>query len=327
MKLDPELDRSLDRVPNRGADARLHDLGIIHLLRDTLAMHEIMGITLPVDARVTTENRRFLGADGNELMARVYRAAAPVDGAEPATAAAGLVYFHGGGYLLGDVYTEEDRCLELCAPGGITIVSLAYRLAPDAPHPAPSEDGYAGLCWVAENASELGIDAARLAVGGSSAGGGLAAAVSLMARDRGEPPLAFQLLVYPMLDDRLETPSMNAASDDHPLFTRAAAADAWGYFLDGHPADSYAAPARASDLTGLPPAYVSVAEHDPLRDEGIDYAQRLIQAGVPTELHLYPGTFHGFDIVGSRTDIGRRALGEQRAALEAALLSPRRQVR
>ena len=318
MKLDPELDRSLDRVPNRGADARLHDLGIIHLLRDTLAMHEIMGISLPVDTRVTTDNRTFLGADGTELTARVYRSAI----ADAGAAEAGLVFFHGGGYLLGDVYTEEDRCLALCAPGGITIASLSYRLAPDAPHPAPSEDGYAGLCWVAENASELGIDTARLAVGGSSAGGGLAASVALMARDRGGPPLAFQLLVYPMLDDRLETPSMNASSDDHPLFTRAAAADAWGYFLDGHPADAYAAPARADDLAGLPPAYVSVAEHDPLRDEGVDYARRLVQAGVPTELHLYPGTFHGFDIVGSRTAMGRRALGEQRAALEAALLSP-----
>lgn len=317
MNFDRELQRAIENLPAMEPQARLNDLRIIHMLRDTRALQRTLGTKMAKDPRVATQDTTFPGPGGRELAARIYSPAG--SGEETAgTLRAGLVFFHGGGYVMGDVYTEEERCLALCAPGGVVVVSLAYGLAPEEPHPAASEDGYAGLCWVADNAERFGIDTTRVAVGGSSAGGGLAAAVALMARDRGGPPLAFQLLVYPMLDDRLKTPSMTDGAD-YPLFNRRAAEDAWGHFLGGREADSYAAPARASDVAGLPPAYVMVAEHDPLRDEGIDYARRLVEAGVPTELHLVPGTFHGFDIVGLHTEVGRRAVDEQVRALQRTL--------
>ncbi|HZU80035.1 MAG TPA: alpha/beta hydrolase fold domain-containing protein, partial [Acidimicrobiales bacterium] len=171
--------------------------------------------------------------------------------------------------------------------------------------------------WVAEHVIDLGGAPGRLAVGGSSAGAGLAAATALALRDRGGPALALQLLVYPMLDDRMDSPSM-LASDDMPLLTRHALADAWGHYLAGRDADCYAAPARAADLRGLPSAFVLVAEQDPLRDEGLEYAGRLTRAGVPTELHLVPGAFHGFDIVGLRAEVSRLALDLQAGALRRA---------
>jgi acetyl esterase/lipase len=194
------------------------------------------------------------------------------------------------------------------------VVSVDYRLAPEHPFPAGVDDCYLALEWVSTHADELGIDPDRIAVGGSSSGGATAAGVTLMARDRGGPAIAFQLLVYPVIDDRLDTPSMRACIDT-PLFARHDAELMWSYYLGSEPSEvsPYAAPGRATDLAGLPPAYVCVAEFDPLRDEGIAYAQRLVGAGVSTELHLYPGTFHGFDALPSAVTI--RALDEQTAAL------------
>jgi acetyl esterase/lipase len=176
------------------------------------------------------------------------------------------------------------------------VVSVDYRLAPENPYPAGLEDCYAALQWTAAKASELGVDPARIAIGGSSAGGGLTAALALLARDRGGPAVKFQFLDIPELDDRLDTPSMTRFVDT-PIWNQPNAVRSWRYYLGGQPADQYAAPARAEDLTGLPPAYVAVCEFDPLRDEGLTYAHRLIQAGVPTELHHFPGTFHGSSMV------------------------------
>ena len=308
--LDPELAVVLERMAPAGTESQLDDLNFIRSLRDTFAMMKVLGTSLPTDERVTVENVSVPGpGDGREILVRLYR---PVDRGEGA-----LLYLHGGAYVLGDVYTEEEKCLHLAAEGRCLVASVGYALAPESPYPAGLEDAYAGLQWLSANATALGARPTRVAIGGTSAGAGLAAALALLARERGGPSICFQLLVYPMLDDRMDTPSMSMEAT--PLFTPRSAAQTWVHYLAGRPADHLAAPGRATDLRGLPPAYVLVAEHDPLRDEGADYARKLVEAGVPTELHLFPGTFHGFDLVGGRTRIGRRALDEQARALRHAL--------
>jgi acetyl esterase/lipase len=220
----------------------------------------------------------------------------------------GYVSIHGGGFAIGDVDMDAPGSLEVADKLGVVVVSVDYRLAPETPYPGPLEDCYAALEWTAAKASELGVDPARIGIGGDSAGGGLTAGLALLARDRGGPAVKFQYLGIPELDDRLETPSMTAFVDT-PMWHRPNAILSWKFYLGGQPADQYAAPARAEDLAGLPPAYVSVCEFDPLRDEGLTYAHRLIQAGVHTELHHFPGTFHGSGMV-------RAAAVSQRMAAE-----------
>ncbi|MGO1056886.1 alpha/beta hydrolase [Crossiella sp. CA198] len=233
-------------------------------------------------------------AGGPEVAIRVYTPAA--DGPLGA-----LVHIHGGGFVLGDLDLAERSALRVADQVGVVVVAMDYRLAPENPFPAGLDDCYATLEWTAKNAAELGVDPARIAVGGDSAGGGLAAAVALLTRDRGGPALAYQVLNIPELDDRLDTPSMTAYTDT-PMWHRPNAILSWDFYLgEGKRGTAevspYAAPARATDLSGLPPAFVAVCEFDPLRDEGLDYAQRLVQAGVSTELHLYPGTFHGSGLI------------------------------
>ena len=308
-QLDPELGALLARLP-MSSTTGFDDMDVVRAMRDTPALLRTLGRALPTDARVETANRTVPGPDGAPLEVRCYTPDDHDGGA--------LVFFHGGGYVIGDLYTEEQRCLELATAGRCVVVSVDYALAPERPYPAALDDALAALGWVAANATDLGADTDRLAVGGSSAGAGLAAATCLTVRDRGGPDICFQLLVYPMLDDRMDSPSMRA-SDGMALLDHRALAQAWRHYLGGQPADAYAAPARASDLSGLPRAYVLAAEHDPLRDEDLGYARRLVESGVPTELHLFPGTFHGFDLVGVRTDVGRRAVTEQAAALRHAV--------
>ncbi|MDT8913347.1 alpha/beta hydrolase [Amycolatopsis sp. PS_44_ISF1] len=233
-----------------------------------------------------------------------------------------LLDIHGGGFILGGADMDHEDNVGVARELGAVVVSVDYRLAPEAPYPAGLEDCYAVLAWTAENAAELGIDPARTVIHGISAGGGLAAALALLARDRGGPAIAFQFLGVPEIDDRLETPSMRAFVDT-PLWNRPRAELSWDCYLgegvrgtEGVPV--HAAPARATDLTGLPPAYVSVMEFDPLRDEGIRYAQALLAAGVTTELHLFPGTFHGSGVV-KHAVISRREKAEARAVLARAL--------
>jgi acetyl esterase/lipase len=182
-------------------------------------------------------------------------------------------------------------------------------LAPEHPFPAAVDDCYAALSWTAAGADDLGIDRSRVGVGGVSAGGGLAAAVALMTRDRGVPVVAFQMLIFPVLDDRMATASM--AFVDTPLFDGPAAARMWSSYLDANRSSTspYAAPARAEDLRGLPPTYLATGEFDPLRDEGISYALRLLAAEVSVELHNFAGTFHTFDVF--PTAISKRAANEQ----------------
>ncbi|WP_131739638.1 alpha/beta hydrolase [Actinomadura roseirufa] len=232
---------------------------------------------------------------GTRVPVRVYTPR-PGDGPRPA-----IVRFHGGSFVIGDLETDHLGCGSWARDIGAIVVNVDYRLAPEAPYPAGVEDCYAALTWVAGHAAELGADPARIAVAGSSAGGGLAAAVALMSRDRGGPALALQVLNYPALDDRLDTPSMRAFTET-PIFTAHHAELAWRYYLGEREGDvpAHAAPARAADLTGLPPALLLGCDFDPLRDEGLRYAARLLDAGVPVELHQYPGTVHGFDVMPTR---------------------------
>ncbi|MGW1029072.1 alpha/beta hydrolase [Streptomyces sp. NPDC002577] len=228
-----------------------------------------------------------------------------------------VLYMHGGGYVLGSAGTMQDMPALLAGEAGVLVASVDYRLAPEHPYPAAPDDCYAALVWLAKEAATLGAAPERIAVAGTSAGAGIAAAVALMARDRGGPPLCFQLLDSPMLDDSLTTSSARAFTDA-PLWASSSNEDAWRHYLGaraGEPAPPYAAAARATDLTGLPPAFVAVAAHDPLRDEGIDYARRLTDAGVLTELVLYPGTFHGSSGAVREAAVSRRARADLVAAV------------
>jgi acetyl esterase len=238
----------------------------------------------------------------------------------------GLLYIHGGGFILGNITMFDGDAKRIAAEVGAVVVSVEYRLAPENPFPAGLDDCYAALVWTAKSAVELGIDPARLAVGGDSAGGGLSAAVALLARDRGGPELCFQYLGIPELDDRLDTPSMQAYHDT-PLWHRPAAEFSWDSYLGGpgirgtEGVSPYAAPARMADLSGLPPTFINVCQFDPLRDEGIAYAQRLAQANVPTELVLYPGTFHGSGMI-AQAAVTTRIINDQLAALRRVLHPP-----
>jgi acetyl esterase/lipase len=254
---------------------------------------ELAGQAAPYQSPValTVTDRTVPGPPGApDVPVRCY---APAAAAGPRP---GLLYIHSGGFIFGSVDGEDARARQLAGETGAVVVSVEYRLAPEHPFPAALHDCYAALTDLAKNAIELGVDPAHIGVGGASAGGGLAAATALLARDQGGPPLCMQYLSIPELDDRLETESMRAYTDT-PVWNRPNAVLSWQYYLGGQQPGPYAAPARADDLSGLPPAYVDVCEFDPLRDEGISYAQRLAQAGVHAELHLYPGTFHGFGLI------------------------------
>ncbi len=214
-------------------------------------------------------------------------------GAEAGPAPA-VVYCHAGGFALGNLDTDHRQCMELARRGRCTVVSVDYRLAPEHPFPAALDDAIAALCWVAANAAELGVDPARLAVGGSSAGAALAACLAHGAADGSLPPVSFQLLHQPVLDDR-ETAS-KAEFCASPAFDSEAAEQMWRYYLGPDSGVvSGAVPARRGELGGLPPALITCAEIDPFRDEAVDYALQLLRAGVSAELHVFPRACHGFD--------------------------------
>jgi acetyl esterase len=243
-----------------------------------------------------------------EVAVRIYR---------PHQAQGAMVWLHGGGFVMGDLDTEHPAASRVADGSGAVVISVGYRRAPEHRFPAALDDAYAALTWTAEHAADLGIDPARIAVGGMSSGAGLAAAVALRARDQQGPPIRFQLLNQPELDDRQETWSARHFTDT-PWMTRDKVTASWRHYLGSTPASSYAAPARADDLSGLPPAYLATAEFDPLRDEAIGYGLGLLQAGVPVELHQWPGTFHGSQAVLS-AEISQRQIAELTAALRRAL--------
>ena len=231
-----------------------------------------------------------------------------------------VVSLHPGGYVLGSYADDDIRHDRLCPKLGYVGVAVDYRLAPETPYPGPLEDAYTALRWVHQNAAGLGVDADRIGLLGVSGGGGLAGALALLARDRGEVPVAFQQLVYPMLDDRRSTPT---SQWDAPIWTPVSNELGWSCYLgelfgrDDVPA--YAAPARADDLSGLPPAFLCVGALDIFCDENITYAQRLNQAGVPVELHVYPGGPHGVDAFAGLAEVATRCARDQEEWLAGQL--------
>jgi acetyl esterase/lipase len=224
---------------------------------------------------------------------------------------------HGGGWVMGNLDTEHPWAARIAALSGEAVISVGYRLAPEHPFPAALDDAYAVLAWTVEHAAELGVDPRRIAVGGHSAGGGLAAGLALRARDEQGPPICFQLLNQPGLDDRQVTWSARHFTDT-PWMNRDKVTAAWGHYLGSTPASPYAAPARADDLTGLPPAYIATAELCPNRDEDIAYAMRLLEAGVSVELHQWAGTFHGSQAILS-AEVSQRQNAELGSVLRRAL--------
>jgi acetyl esterase/lipase len=267
---------------------------------------------------VSVEDRTIPGPEGApEIPVRLYQPE------QPTASMAALLYIHGGGFVIGDLDSEHGTCLALCRELNIVLLSVDYRLAPETPFPGGLEDCYSALCWLHDQAGSLHVDTQRIGIFGQSAGGGLSAATALLARDRNGPALCFQYLGIPELDDRLTTPSMQQF-DDTPMWNRPAAELSWDYYLGtdyqrGAADVPYlAAPARLEDASGLPPAYVSTMEFDPLRDEGVLYALKLMQAGIATELHSFPGTFHGSALV-AHAEVSRRESAEMFAVLRRGL--------
>jgi acetyl esterase/lipase len=269
---------------------------------------------LPEHAHIERANHVATSHDGTTILVRWYR---PVHTDDASSAGPAAVYLHGGGMILASVDSYDRLVAGYVAETGVPMVSVGYRLAPEHPHPSPVEDSFAGLQWLVDHAAELGVDPGRIAVMGDSGGGGLAAGVALMARDR-NVALARQVLIYPMLDDRTTTPDPNLAPfagwsyDDNYTGWQALLGDRIG--TDDVPA--YAAPARAVDVSGLPPTYVETGELDIFRDESIEYAQRIAATGTSIELHVHPGCPHGFDRLGE-IPIVRRAFADRHRVLRS----------
>jgi acetyl esterase/lipase len=291
----------------------LSDLAVTRATLDAL-MEAMAGEPLPEG--VVVEDHHVDGFDGHQVLVRTYRPA------EARLNSPALYWIHGGGMVLGDVSMNDASCAEIAETLNVVVASVEYRLAPEFPYPVPMEDCYSGLIWFFESAEQFGLDTSRIAIGGGSAGGGLAAGLALLARDRKQVAPCFQLLTYPMIDDRNETPSSYQVTDTR-VWNRDANIVSWDAYLDGIAGSDdvpvHAAPSRAIDLSGLPPAIITVGDLDMFVDEDIAYAQALLQAGVPTELHVYPGAFHGSNTFVVDSDLSQRWKRDEMAALARAL--------
>jgi acetyl esterase len=305
VPLDPQVQALLEQMSSAGMPAL--SAGSPQDARAMIAgMREMMG---PGEEVAAVEDRTVPGPAG-DIPVRIYRPAG--DGEQPV-----LVFFHGGGWVIGDIESHDGTCRALANRSGATVVSVDYRLAPEAVFPAAVDDCVAATTWIGGHGDELGVDSSRLAVGGDSAGGNLAAVVAIAARDAGGPPIAFQLLIYPATDARMGSPSISENGE--------------GYFLTevdmkwfyGHYApdvtDWRASPLLAADLSNLPPAFVLTAEYDPLRDEGEAYADALKKAGGKVDVTRYPGLIHGFFTLASVLDAGKGAVDDAGRALKNAL--------
>jgi acetyl esterase/lipase len=299
-KLDPELRPALEQMPP------------LDITRENVAQIRaaMAARRLPSAVEVDSEHASVATQDG-AVDVYIYRKTSRPH--QPA-----LLWIHGGGYLLGSA--QDERARVIAAELDITVVSVDYRLAPEHPFPAGPEDCLAALEWMIREAASLGIDPTRLAIGGASAGGGMSAGVALMNRDRANHPLRLQLLLYPMIDNLHDTES--GQYENHPIWNQGTSFRAWEMYLNGTPglaASPYAAAARATDLAGLPPAYICVGSEDLFRDEDVEYARRLIAAGVPCELTVFPGLYHGGDMFVPGAAVSRRLQRSFLAALADAL--------
>ena len=298
----------LDQIQSMGTPP-LHTMSV----SDARQLMESMNVLIGAGEEVQHVEDRELPGPGGPIPTRLSRPAG--DGPLPL-----LVYFHGGGWVLGGLASHDNVCRSLANGAGCAVLAIDYHLAPEYRFPAAVDDCYAATVWAAANAAALGCDPKRIAVGGDSAGGNLAAVISQLARDRGGPALRFQLLVYPATDAAYDTASYHENATGYFLEL-----DGMRWFYDHYlegavdRSDPRVSPLRARDLRGLPPALVITAEFDPLRDEGEAYAGRLREAGVPVTLHRYDGMIHGFFAMGPLLDQGSQSVAEAVAALRAAL--------
>lgn len=288
------------------------------LNKDLEMLRNLKAPSIEKSDKVITTNCTIKGP-GSELLLKVYEPKIRKNERLPA-----VFWIHGGGYVMGHPDGDDALCECFIERIKCVVVSIDYRLAPEHKYPAAIEDCYAGLKWMVSKSEELKIDTSKIAIAGASAGGGLTAALALMVRDRGEIKVAFQAPLYPMLDDRNVTPSSYEINEKNlpKAWNRESNEIAWKMYLGSNISGEtsyYAAPARAKDLTGLPPAYIFIGQLDPFRDETLEYVTRLVQAGIPVEFHLYPGCFHGFDSIFNNTEISRQARSEYINAISKAL--------
>ena len=300
-KIDTELLPALDDFP-----ALEIDRDNIKKIRALLFERAPMPSTVAVQG----EELKIVKAD-REIPIVIYRKSSSPR--QPA-----VLWIHGGGYIFGSAYDERAKAIaDFC---DCTVISVEYRLAPEHPFPAGPEDCMAALEWIFDNAESIGIKTDKIAIGGASAGAGMAAGVSLMNRDGRDLPLCFQLLLYPMLDNLHATPS--GKIHNHPVWKRSTSFNAWEMYLNGTPgeaASEYAAPSRAESLKGLPPTYISVGSEDLFRDEDISFGQRLIKDGVPCEMSIFPGMYHAGEGFAPTAKVSQRLNRSFLAALKDAL--------
>jgi acetyl esterase/lipase len=295
------LDPALSHLAEARTDLSPNLLGVV---RDSLNQRRAEASKDVNEAGVEVEER-----EAGAVAVRIYRGAGA-----PSPA---VIYCHSGAFVLGNLDTDHRQCVQFARQGSCTVFSVDYRLAPEHPHPAALEDAMTVLNWVADNASELGVNADRLAVAGSSAGAALAARLAQCAAEKAAPPVVFQLLHQPVLDDR-PTPSKDEFVDT-PGFDAPAVGQMWRHYVGDGPVPVDAAPGRIRELSGVANALITCSELDPLRDEALDYALQLMWAGVATELHVFPGTCHGFDSLLPEWETSQRLFDLQGAALRKAL--------
>jgi acetyl esterase/lipase len=294
------LDPALRDIATTRTDLSPNLLGVV---RDSLNQRRAESSRSVNTAGVEIEER-----EAALIPVRIYRGAAA-----PSPT---VIYCHSGAFVLGNLDTDHRQCVQFARQGGCTVVSVDYRLAPEHPHPAALDDAMTVLNWVAENGSELGLDVGRVAVAGSSAGAALAARLAQCAAEGAAPAVVFQLLHQPVLDDRA-TPSKDEFLTT-PGFDGPAVTQMWRHYVGDGAVSADAAPGRGRELSGVASALITCSELDPLRDEAIDYAHRLMWAGVATELHVFPGTCHGFDSLLPDWETSRRLFEIQGAALRTA---------
>lgn len=306
MPLDPNVQTMLEAMAAQGAPA-------FHEVSPEAARVLVREMGMPGEPEpVESVADRTIPGPGGDIPIRVYTP----KGALPFPV---LVFFHGGGWVICDLETHDGVCRALTNAAGCVVVSVDYRLAPEHKFPAAVDDAFAATEWVAANASAIGADASRIAVAGDSAGGNLAAVVSQIAKGRGGPHLAFQLMIYPVTDHNFDTASYIENADGYFL-TKDGMKWFWDHYLPSEEAgqDPQASPLRANDLSGLPPALIITAEFDPLRDEGEAYAARLAEAGVPAKNTRYDGMIHGFFSMAALLPQARQAIDEAATALREA---------
>ncbi len=310
MPLDPQVQAVLDA-------AKKANIAELWQLTPHDARAEYLRRTnrLKIDEDIHRFEDREIDGPGGQIPIRIYTPREP----KPDEKLPVLVWYHGGGYVIGDLDTHDSVCRALANEADCIVVAVDYRLAPENKFPAAVDDCAAALKWVAKHASEINADGARIAVGGDSAGGNLATVVSILARNAGSPNIVFQLLIYPVTAPEPETKSHHAFAEGY-LLTRKTITWFFTHYIRSSKdtKDFRYAPLEADDLSSLPPALIIVAGYDPLRDEGVEYAEALIHAGNRVRLSNYEGMVHGFYLMGGMVDASRRAISESAAMLREA---------